>query len=125
MKKIETLALLAIVLVLISWFASLGAPLFIDWALGEGDDAAVASFATVRTLATVVPTLALNLAIGIWMFFFTRKHNTKSFVWLLLGMTCGLFSPVLYFSFKTYEEVTNSGQLMRQAKREQYLGHRE
>jgi hypothetical protein len=106
MKKIETLAIVIIVLLLVStllpWVSNLILPrLYGPKVFGE------ISFAThgIAMLMHIFRQL-LNIGIGVWLFTLAGKEpDATPWTWLLLGIFFGLIAPILFYVIKAYETV--------------------
>ena len=96
-KKIETLAIVFIVLALLSRISSLGLESWTLIAFGASREmetlSAQGKFALV--LWNLVRVM-VNIGIGIWLFILARKEGRAKWVWGLFGLTGGLTAAVLY-----------------------------
>jgi hypothetical protein len=103
MRKLESLALVLIILMILTNFVSLfGGGLI---ARIYGPEYAAINSANVRlvTSARSFLSMIVNLAIGIWLFIQAKENNNRPWIWLLFGMIYGLIAPVLFFILTAHE----------------------
>ncbi|HIJ71601.1 MAG TPA: hypothetical protein HPP87_09605 [Planctomycetes bacterium] len=106
MKKIETLAVIIIVLCVLSNISPIastfiGAKFFGDETYGKFN-------LSIHLMATLTRILSLlvNIAIAIWLFKIARtEKNASPCTWLLFGFFFGLVAPLLFYLLKLYETV--------------------
>ena len=103
MKKLEWLALLLIILLILthflSWFgSSLIARLY-------GPEYAGIQYAHLKliTSARSLLSIIVNLVIGIWLFIQARQSKSTPWIWLLFGMVYGLIAAVLFYLLRIFE----------------------
>jgi di/tricarboxylate transporter len=108
MKKLEWLALVLVVLILLTTFLSLfGDCLF---ARLYGREFVGKSNAQLRAITTVrsVLSIIVHLAVGIWLFVQARQSKGTPWIWLLFGLVYGLLAAVLFFLLKMCEQKNSS-----------------
>jgi hypothetical protein len=106
MKKIEMLAIIAIILYIIAelfqtvghWFIM---PLlaYFNW-----------SFQSVALLSVplMIVIMLVNIAIAIWIFIVAKRYQNIPWVWALFGLTGGLLAPLLFYAMRIYETLNRN-----------------
>lgn len=106
-RKIEKLAVLAIVLYVISAiFYTMGRDLFselvnvLKWSAAD---------VFLLTIPITAITYAVQIGIAIWLYMLAKKENASPWIWALLGLVSGILAPILFYVIKVYEKL-NQGQ---------------
>ena len=102
MKKIEILAILALVLT----FASL----LVKYALGPITGELIANtkwthsqIATATILFRSLPYLFIQIGVAIWLFRSARRSAQTPWVWALFGLSYGLVAAILFYVMRLLE----------------------
>jgi len=97
-KRVETLAVVFIILLLLTRVSSLAMEMWTASFLGasrqmEALRAQTHAMATLWSLVVVM----VNIGIGMWLFITARSDGRAKWIWALFGLTGGLTAAVLYF----------------------------
>lgn len=103
MKKLEWLALLLIILLILTHFLSwYGTPLIVK-VYGREFLSISNAHLKLITSARSLLLMIVNLVIGIWLFIQARQSKNTPWIWLLFGMFYGLIAAVLFYLLRIYE----------------------
>ena len=106
-KKIEKLAILAIVLYIISGvFKTMRYDFFhelvnyLKWSPTN---------VILLTIPIAVITYLVHIGIAIWLYIIAKKEKASPWIWALLGLVSGILAPILFYVIKVYEKL-NQGE---------------
>ncbi len=109
MKKLEHLALLLVILLMLTHFLSLFGTALIVRVYGRefmsASNAELKLITTARSLLSII----VNVIVGIWLFIQARQSGGTAWIWLLFGMVYGLVAVVLFFLLRVYERKSQEG----------------
>ena len=97
MKKIERLAIVVIILMVVSVFASFFADVkTIQW-LGVKSAEQIQLRAKIWASLRVLVLGLVHAGVGVWLFFLAKKSNAAKWIWGLFGLVFDLIAVVLYY----------------------------
>lgn len=109
MQKLNTLAVLLVILTLGSWFVQITSNLVLALAPEELSVDKLVFYRSLDIVAKAAIPLTLNLLIGVWLFLSARKTAMMPWVWLLLGMRFGLVAAILFYCVDIQKRLESSG----------------
>lgn len=102
MKKLDKLALVAVVLIIVSRFASILSGPLLTLIYGEaGSD--IYYLHKVFVAVTIPFTLLINIGLGIWLYKEAKKDNSIPWVWCLFGFFFSLVGVAVFYLVRIYE----------------------
>lgn len=110
-NKFNTLAALLIILFIASFISTLFPKAYL-WLLAPGmtEQSALNAFTIqTRSLAFIYSVFSLSVHIGcaIWLYIETKKENTPTFVWLVLGLFSGVIAVILWYLKGIYDKLSH------------------
>lgn len=108
MKKIEKLALIVLVLMILSMVASPLTLILMNRLYGPTVQVQYSVLTRTMASMTILCRYLVNIGVGIWLFVLARLEKATPLLWLLFGLTFGLIAAVLFFLIKTYEAVRSA-----------------
>ena len=105
-KKIETLAIILIVLGIISKISSPLMSMLTGLINGAGRQQNSISLEG-RTMLTVwiVLSMLVNIGVAVWLFVSSKQDRRSKWIWALFGFVYGLTAAVLYFLVDVIDEI--------------------
>ncbi len=101
-RRIDSLAKVAIVFAVLWWVISVGGVIFLPYLLEHVS--CVDSYALLmRFVLGTAAFVSLRVAVTWWLFTTARRDKASPWVWSLLGLVFGLIAVVLFYCVKIYE----------------------
>lgn len=102
-RKIEKLAVLAIVLYIISAIFNIMRYNFIHELVKHLKWTPTNVFLLAIPIAAI--TFAVHIGIAIWLYIIAKKEKASPWIWALLGIVSGILAPILFYVIKVYEKL--------------------
>jgi len=101
MKKIDKLALTAIVLIIISRIAAIFSKAILTLLYGE-TGMNITLLQSASAAVTIPFILLINIGLGIWLYIEAKKDKSTPWVWCLFGLLFGLTGVAVFYLVRIY-----------------------
>ena len=118
MKKLDKLALVALVLIIVSRIAAVFSKALLTLLYGE-TGMKITILQSASAAVTIPFILLINIGLGIWLYVEAKKDESTPWVWCLFGFMFGLTGVAVFYLIRIYnllKEQKNSEQGNREVR---------